>query len=386
VPRLQRAPQRTGVAPQGPALDWSAVAFLDEEQEEYAPPAEPERPRRFEGPERRRQQFLLRRLIAVGVGLAFLILLVLGFRSCLEARSDRGLRDYTESIATTMQESEQRGDEFFELVDNPGDTSEQQFEQQVNSQRNYAQSLLDRAENVGVPGQMEDAQSAVVLTLKMRRNALQAIAENIGSATADAETAGPVETITNAMSSLYSSDIVWTTVGSPEMSAVLDSEGVDTSELPAGNFMPEGTQALEYLDQTTIVERLGGITGEEAASGTQGLGITGVSIGDVTLDPDTTTEVSDDAREVTVQVQNQGEVDEGGIQVEVTVDDGEPLTKTIEEIAAGDTGEVTIPLTSLPQPGTEAQLDVFVQPVPSEAVTTNNQAAYSVIFGATTTP
>jgi hypothetical protein len=101
------------------------VAFLDEEQEQYAPAAEPERPRRFEGPERRRQQFLLRRLIAVGVGLAFLILIVLGFRSCLEARSDRGLRNYTEDISTIMQESEQRGDEFFELVDNPGSTTEQ---------------------------------------------------------------------------------------------------------------------------------------------------------------------------------------------------------------------------------------------------------------------
>jgi CARDB len=362
------------------------LAFLDEEQEELAPPPEPERPRRFEGPERRRQQFLLRRLIAVGVGLCFLILLVLGFRSCLEARSDRGLRDYAESISTTMQESEQRGDEFFELVDNPGDTTEQQFEQQVNSQRNYAQSLLDRAENVGVPGQMDDAQSAVVLTLKMRRNALQAIAENIGSATADAETASSVEVITNAMSSLYSSDIVWTTVGSPEISAVLDSEGVDASELPAGNFMPEGTQALEYLDQATIVEKLAGITGGETPSGTQGLGLEGVTIGDVTLDPDTTTEVPDDAREVVVLVQNQGEVDESGVQVTVTVGDGEPLNKTIEQLAAGESGEVAIPLTSLPQPGTETDITVVVEPVAGEAVTDNNQASYSIIFGAATTP
>jgi CARDB len=362
------------------------VAFLDEEQEELAPPPEPERPRRFEGPERRRQQFLLRRLIAVGVGLCFLILLVLGFRSCLEARSDRGLRDYAESISTTMQESEQRGDEFFELVDNPGDTTEQQFEDQVNSQRNYAQSLLDRAENVGVPGQMDDAQSAVLLTLKMRRNALQSMAENIGEATADAETAGPVEVITNAMSSLYSSDIVWTTVASPEISAVLDSEGVDASELPAGNFMPEGTQALEYLDQNTIVEKLSGITGQEAASGTQGTELTGVTIGDVTLDSDITTEVADDSREVTVQVLNSGDSDQSGVQVTVTVADGEPLTKTIEELAAGDTGEVAIPLTSLPQPGTETDVTVVVEPVQDEAVTDNNQATYSVIFGAPTSP
>jgi CARDB len=358
------------------------VAFLDEEQEQYAPAAEPERPRRFEGPERRRQQFLLRRLIAVGVGLAFLILIVLGFRSCLEARSDRGLRNYTEDISTIMQESEQRGDEFFELVDNPGSTTEQQFEQQVSSQRNYAQSLLDRAESVGSPGAMEDAQDAVLLSLKLRRNALQAIAENIGTATAERETASSVETITNEMSSLYASDVLWTRVASPEISAVLESEGVETSELPAGNFMPEGTQATEYLDQTAIVEKLAGITGGEAASGTQGLGLTGTTMGDVTLDPDATTEVASDASEVTVQVQNQGSVDESGVQVEVTVNDGETLTKTIEELPAGDTGEVALPLTSLPQPGTEVQVEVLVQPVEGEAVTDNNTATYTVIFGA----
>ena len=57
---------------------------------------EPERPRRrVGGPQRRRQQFLVRRLIGVGVGLGFLILIVIGIRGCLEARSDRGLRNYT---------------------------------------------------------------------------------------------------------------------------------------------------------------------------------------------------------------------------------------------------------------------------------------------------
>jgi CARDB len=252
----------------------------------------------------------------------------------------------------------------------------------VSSQRNYAQSLLDRAESVGSPGAMEDAQDAVLLSLKLRRNALQAIAENIGTATAERETASSVETITNEMSSLYASDVLWTRVASPEISAVLESEGVETSELPAGNFMPEGTQATEYLDQTAIVEKLAGITGGEAASGTQGLGLTGTTMGDVTLDPDATTEVASDASEVTVQVQNQGSVDESGVQVEVTVNDGETLTKTIEELPAGDTGEVALPLTSLPQPGTEVQVEVLVQPVEGEAVTDNNTATYTVIFGA----
>ena len=356
------------------------MAFLDEEQQEVAPPEQSERPRRLE-PERRRQQFVLRRLIAVGVGVLFLILIVLGVRGCLEARSDRGLRNYAEDVGTIMQESEQRGDEFFELLDDPGSASEQQFEQQVSSQRNYAQSLLDRGEHIGVPGQMSAAQSAVELTLKLRRDALQVISENVGGATADRETGDAIAAITDQMQSLYASDIIWTREAEAEIAAILEDEGVDAPDLPAGNFMPEGNEAIQFLDQTTIVEKLAGVTGADSTAGARGLGLVDVLMGDVNLDPEVTNEVSSDSREITIQVQNQGESDESGVQVSVTVNDGEPVNKAIEEIAAGDTTEVTIPLTSLPQPGTEAQLEVVVQPVESEAVTDNNTATYTVVFG-----
>src|SRR6476661_1933394 len=93
------------------------LAFLDEEQDDLVIEDEPERPRRRAGgAQRRRQQFLVRRLIGVGVGLAFLILIVIAFRGCLEARSDRGLRNYATDTGTIMQESEQRGKDFFDQL------------------------------------------------------------------------------------------------------------------------------------------------------------------------------------------------------------------------------------------------------------------------------
>src|SRR5215217_4712154 len=66
-----------------------------------------------------RQQFLVRRLIGVGVGLGFLILIVIAFRGCLEARSDRALRNYSSSVASIMQQSEQSGKSFFDLLNSP---------------------------------------------------------------------------------------------------------------------------------------------------------------------------------------------------------------------------------------------------------------------------
>jgi hypothetical protein len=364
------------------------LAFLDEEQQKeqqreqqrVIAPEEPERPRRhFGGPERRRQQFLLRRLLAVGVFLGFLILIVVGIRGCLEARSDRGLRNYTQDVSTIMQESEQRGSDFFELVDNPGTTTELQFQQQVQSLRGASQSLLDRAESISVPGQMKDAQSSVVLALRLRRDALGAIGDKVTEATADQETSSAIETITQQMGSLYASDVLWTQIGTPEIDNILQNEGVEAQDLPAGNFMPE-SDPTQYLDQTTVVEKLSSITGGVTTSGTHGLGLLDTTVGDVTLTEDSTTDVPDDAKEIDVQVQNQGESDESQVEVSITLN-GEELRGTIEQLAAGEADTVKVPITTLPQPGTETSLDVIIKPVSGESVTDNNQASYTVVFG-----
>ena len=104
------------------------------------------------------------------------------------------------------------------------------------------------------------------------------------------------------------------------------------------------------------------------------------TVGDVTLSEDSTTDVPDDSKEIDVQVQNQGESDESQIEVSITLN-GEELRATIDELAAGEADTVKVPITTLPQPGTETTLSVVVQPVEGESVTDNNQASYTVVFG-----
>lgn len=357
------------------------MAFLDEEEELAAPEA-PERPRRFGGPERRRQQFLVRRLIAVGLGIAFLILLVFGFRSCLEARSDRGLRNYAQTVSTIMQESEQRGAEFFANFEDTNQT-EQQLEEKIRSSRSASASLLDRAENVDTPDQMSDAQSATTLALRLRRDALETIAASVGQATADAERADAIEQITQEMGSLYASDVLWGQLAAPEITEVLESEDIEASPPPAGNFMPEGDET-RFLDQTEIVSLLTGVSADEAAAGQHGLGLVETAIGDTVLSPDEPTTVPDDAREIAVQVENQGEAEETGVIVSVTVD-GEEKQVDIPVIEPGATETAKVPLTTKPQPGTETTVEVLVEPVPGEQVSDNNEASYTVTFGVATT-
>jgi len=359
---------------------WRGLAFLDEEQDDQVVAEEPERPRRrVGGPQRRRQQYLVRRLIGVGVGLAFLILIVIGIRGCLEARSDRALRNYTSNVATIMQQSEQGGKDFFELLNSPSGSSSLDVKNQVLAQRDNSATLLDRAHSIDVPGQMHDAQSAAILALTLRRDALSSIAENVGQATARTQTSNAISTISKAMGSLYASDVLWTQIGAPDIKKVLQDENVDAPALPAGTFMP--ANATDFLDQTTLVTKLNGITGvAPTTGGTHGLQLLGTTVGGTTLTPDTTTTVPSGSTEIAIQVQNSGDSDETGISVVATLA-GHELNGQLPALSAGEAGTVKIPITSKPSPGSDATLEVVVQPVPGEQVTSNNQSTYTVVFG-----
>jgi hypothetical protein len=358
------------------------LAFLDEEQDGVVVADEPERPRRrVGGPQRRRQQFLVRRLIGVVIGLVFLIAIVLAFRGCLEARSDRALRNYDSSIATIMQQSEQSGKDFFQLLSTPsgGSGSSIDVQNQVLAQRDASSSLLDRADGLSVPGQMHDAQAAVEQTLTLRRNALTAIAANVTQAAAQRQTADAITTIGNAMGSLFASDILWTQIGKPEIQKVLKDEGVDGQPLPPGNFMP--ANATDYLDQASLVTKLNAITGNTATTGgVHGLSLDSTTIGGTRLSPDTTTTIPADATEIDIGVTNGGDSDETGISVHVRIG-GSPLTGQLQSLSAGQSGTIKIPLTSKPTPGTQTSVEVSVTPVAGEQDASNNTATYPVIFG-----
>ncbi len=342
---------------------------------------EPDRPRRrVGGPQRRRQQYLVRRLIGVGVGLAFLILVVIGFRGCLKARSDRALRNYDSNVATIMQQSQQSGTGFFQLLNSPsGASSSVDVQNQVLAQRDASTSLLDRADSLSVPGQMHDAQAAVEQTLTLRRDALTAIASNVTQAAARSQTADAITTISNAMGSLYASDILWTQIGKPDIQKVLKDEGVEGQPLPPGNFMP--ANATDYLDQTNLVTKLNAITGNTATTGgVHGLSLDSTTIGSTQLSPDTTTTVPSDSTEIDIGVTNSGDSDESGIKVNVQLG-GTTLTGQLPSLSAGQSGTIKIPLTAKPTPGTPTQLEVVVEPVPSEQLTDNNSSTYTVVFG-----
>ena len=240
---------------------------------------------------------------------------MIGFRGCLEARSDRALRNYDSDVATIMQQSEQSGKDFFNLLNaSTGASSSLDAQQEVLRQRDTSQTLLDRADDINTPGQMHDAQNAVIQTLTLRRDALSSIAQNVTQATARTQTGDAIKAISDAMGSLYASDVLWTQIGKPEIQNVLDDEGVESTPLPNGNFMP--ANATDYLNQTTLVTKLNALTGQAATTtgGVHGLQLDSTSIGGTTLTPDSTNNVPADSQEIDIQVTNSGDSDETGHQ------------------------------------------------------------------------
>lgn len=336
------------------------------------------RPRRPTRPER--QQILLRRGLALGAGLVVVILLVLGVKGCLDARANRALSDYARNVTQIVDETQQTSKAFFGKLAEPGSLSVTEFVAEVNADRSAMDNYATRVDSLSAPGDMGRAQSSLELVYELRSSAMNEIANKMSTALGDVGSAKAMTSIAQQMQKLLAADVVYAAVTKPEIDGVLEANGIEGSDVPKSVFLPEGTKWLEESAVSAALGSVSGSAGGEATTpGVHGLGLAGTSVNGTELTAETTTAVSgEETAEVEVIVQNQGESTENGITVSVTVDGGNTLQGTISSIAAGETETVGIPLT--PTPKGQVTLEVDVQTVPGEQVSSNNKASYTVEF------
>lgn len=355
------------------------------EDDSFPPVAtEPEDPGRV--PPDRQRMFMIRRLGAVAIGILILVLLVLGVRGCLNAREERAYENYARDLSTLVQEEQQLSEEFFGRLADPGNLSELNIETEIRADRSQAEALVGRAEDLDPPGALDGAQDEVVSAFELRRDGLGAIADNIGVALGDEDTTEARAQIVLHMEDFLASDVLYRQARD-EINTVLQDEGIG-EDVPESEFFPrdpDGAPDVEWLDGTAVSETLSGISGAEGdtAGGLHGLGIAAVLIGGTTLTADTTNTVALDANpEVEVQIDNQGDSEETDIPVTVTVEGEETFEgeATLDQIAAGETQSVTVPLDPAPSGGSTGSLEVFVEPVPEEQIADNNEFTAEVTF------
>jgi hypothetical protein len=319
---------------------------------------------------------MLRRGLALGGGLIVLILVVLGVKGCLDARANRELSDYANNVTQIVDETNQTSKAFFGKLAEPGGLSVTDFVAEVNADRSAMDNYASRVNSLSAPGDMSRAQNALELTYELRSSAMTEIANKMPTALGDAGSAKATAAIARQMQKLLAADVVYATVARPEINGVLAANGIEGSDVPESVFLPDGTK---WLSESTVSAALSAVSGSSggATPGVHGLGLAGVSINGTELGEEVVTVSAEETAEVEVEVENQGESTENGVNVTVSVG-GTELQGSIESIGAGETATATIPLT--PTPKGEVTLEVKVATVPGEQVSENNEASYTVVF------
>jgi hypothetical protein len=330
---------------------------------------------------------LLRRTIA-GVGIVIvLILLVLGIRGCLNARTENAIEDYSVNATDLLRESKLEGDALFDLLQGEGGaTDATQILNTLNGYRVASSERVDRAEDLDVPDEVADAQRYLLDVLELRRDGFMEVSDAMRVALGDQDRREGTQDVTRAMQIFLASDTIDVIRFRPALNEALADKDLARPNYPARSFVPD----VEWLDAAFVADQVNALRSgeaggdETAAPGLHGNGIAGVSLGGTALTPggSATVPLSEDLA-FEIQVQNQGENTETDVNVRVTVGEGNDaieLEEPIDTIAAGEIQTVTIPLTEQPPTGQNVPITVEVEPVPGEEVTDNNTQEFSAIF------
>ncbi len=344
------------------------------------------------GPGSDPQQLMVRRLVAVGVGLVVIIILVLGVKGCLNSRQEQALKDYNRDVASLVQEADTNTDEFFTAL-TTGGTSPTDVQAQINQLRLRAKAQTSQAQGLSTPGDMKAPHRNLLLTLGLVEEAMGKVAEKMLAAlSTDAATAEPaVLQITGEMQSFVASDVVYTRRVAALIKQVLDDHDIGGQTIQASSFLPN----LGWLEAATVARRIhadagrgaGSVTSNQpVAPGLHGHGLLGVSVGDKALEAGTTAANRVPAgSNVTfnVKIANQGEHPEQDVSVKVTIrGGGKTITaqKTVDQTTPGAEVVVAVPLGQPPPIGVSVKITVEVRKVGGEDNVTNNKAEYPAIF------
>lgn len=375
------------------------MSFFDDDE----PPTRPARPRRpaagadTTGTRARAsaggaapsdpQQLMVRRAVALGVGALVLILMVIGVRGCLNSRAENALRDYNRNVDSIVSSSNDAvSTPLFEMLAGANnDTNLTDLQQQVNQLRVTADEDFERAQALDVPGEMENAQRALLEVLSFRADGLEQIAEDLPSLEGD-QSEDAAGRIAGQMSAFLASDVIYAARVRPFIEEALRAKKIDDAP-PESRFLPDAQWIDAAFVRRQLTGRGSGRTSSEPAPGTHGHGLVSTTIGDVTLQPGgVLNRVPASSNPVfTITFANQGENDEFDVAVKVGVSSAGAKainrTKTIDQTAAGTADiSVQVPLGAAPPTGTPATIKVEITPVPGEVTTDNNSSTYTVIF------
>jgi hypothetical protein len=364
------------------------LSFLDEPETRSSRSGGQRRRPPPRGPGTDRQTLLVRRGAAAGAALLVLVLLIFVIKGCRDSAREQAFKDYLRSVASLMDSSNSESRSLFGLLARPGTQSPVQLQTSVNTSRNDAQTLVDRANRLEPPDELKTGDRYLRDTLELRRDAITAVASELPTALGDANTDAAAARIAAAMQEFLASDVIYNQRALPNLKEPTQKQGLtDQVTFQQSRFLLD----LGWLSPTTVADRMSRIRSGAGSSGTITPGPHGTGLGSVTVKPGGQSLTSGSAVQLKaapnlsfdVQVTDQGASDEKQVRVRLTIEGaGKPIvvTQTIPAITAGQTATASIPLATAPPTGLPVTIKVEVLPVPGEKNTTNNKATYSAVF------
>ncbi len=377
------------------------MSFFDEVDEPRAePPTRTQRRRpppgrgrrppgggRTRGPSGPQQAIRTRRAIALTALVIVVILIVIGVHSCQVSQDNNALRNYATTVASLMQSSDRTSAAFFTLLSGGhGPAGAGNLTSQIDENRIDATRELNTARGLSPPGQLSLAHQELILTLRMRANAITAIGQELPSALQAQTSSTAVTSIAANNAQFYSSDVLYKDYVLPQIVGALHAAGI-----PAGGANGEpisqgqSLPGIDWLNPRFVAAELSAPTssahGGKLKPGTHGHALNSVSVGGKTLQTGVTNTVpAHPAPTFTLNFTNSGQNTETGVICKVTVG-GSSISgqATVASTSAGQSYSCHVTLNGSPAAGNYT-VKATIEPVPGEKNVSNNTQTYSVSF------
>jgi hypothetical protein len=328
---------------------------------------------------------MVRRRIAAGVAVVLLILVVLLINGCLKSQKQQSLKDYNRSVSRFAQESDtQVSGPLFAALAGAGGKSAIDVQVQINQLSLQARTIAAHAKSLSVPGEMTNAQRALLLALDLRVEGMEKLAALVPTALGGQGKQASTQ-IAGDMEIFLASDVIFSQRVLPLIEQTLTSNGIQGLSTSASRFLPN----IGWLEPATTLSRITGQASSSQSSqtvtGNHGSALISTSVGTNTLasEPTLNHVTGGGSPTFTVTVENSGEAQETNVKVDITVTAAGKQYKASHVINSTQPGakvNVEIPVTGIPL-GVASKIQVNIEGVPGENDLENNKSTYLAIFG-----
>jgi hypothetical protein len=327
---------------------------------------------------------MVRRRVAVGIGVVLLIVIILIINGCLNSEKEQALKTYNRDAGQIAHESDETvTGPLFAALSGASGKSALNVQEQIDQLRIQAQTLAARAKALGVPAEMAGAQRNLLLALDLRAEALAKIAA-LAPTALSAQGKGAMSEIAGDMEILLASDVLYSQRVAPLIQQALSSAGVHGVSTASSHALPN----LGWLEPTVVVARISGHPSSSSSTpvqpGNHGSALKEVSVGTNKLEAEPTLNhiTGGGNPTFTASVENSGEFEEHNVKVDVTITASGKQYKSshvIEKTEPGKAVNVDIPVIGVPL-GVAAKIEVFVEGVPGENDLENNKGVFLAVF------